>query len=144
MPWKGRLFGRGTTRSLGDLWTMAINHLLTVIGFLRGGLSKGGCNWGILRIPREDRGTLGKIRGITTPRNRILLMVINHLQVQGWSSKLKKIIPLIFPNIPQSSQTESLGFPTHLANGPWNKSLNFVCPTKYVFPKSWKSLAIGH
>ncbi len=29
--------------------------------------SRGGGNWGTLRIPREDRGTLGKIRGITTP-----------------------------------------------------------------------------
>ena len=27
----------------------------------------GGNNWGTLRIPREDWGTLGKIRGITTP-----------------------------------------------------------------------------
>ena len=31
-----------------------------VTGFLRGG-----GNWGTLRIPREDWGTLGKIRGIT-------------------------------------------------------------------------------
>ena len=28
--------------------------------------------------------------------------------------------------------------PTHLANGPWNKSLNFIFPTKYVIPKSLK------
>ena len=27
---------------------------------------KGGGNWGTARIPREDWGTLGKIRGITT------------------------------------------------------------------------------
>ena len=27
---------------------------------------------------------------------------------------------------------------THLANGPWNKSLNFTPPTKYVIPKSSK------
>ena len=27
----------------------------------------GGGNWGTLRIRREDWGTLGKIRGITTP-----------------------------------------------------------------------------
>ena len=27
---------------------------------------------------------------------------------------------------------------THLANGPWNKSLNFIFPTKYVIPKSLK------
>ena len=27
---------------------------------------------------------------------------------------------------------------THLANGPWNKSLNFIFPTKYVTPKSLK------
>ena len=27
---------------------------------------------------------------------------------------------------------------THLANGAWNKSLNFIFPTKYVIPKSLK------
>ncbi len=27
---------------------------------------------------------------------------------------------------------------THLANGPWNKSLNFIFPIEYVIPKSWK------
>ena len=32
---------------------------------------------------------------------------------------------------------------THLANGPWNKSLNFIFPTKYVIPKSLSRLAIG-
>ena len=31
------------------------------VEFLRGGCSRGG-NWGTLRIPREDWGTLGKIR----------------------------------------------------------------------------------
>ena len=36
-----------------------------IIGFLRGGCPRGGV-WGTLRIPREDWGTLGKIRGITT------------------------------------------------------------------------------
>ena len=39
---------------------------------LRGG-PRGGGNWGTLRIPREDWGTLGKIRVITTPPSRILL-----------------------------------------------------------------------
>ena len=33
-----------------------------VVGFLRGGCSRGGGNWGTLRIPREDWGTLGNIR----------------------------------------------------------------------------------
>ena len=32
-----------------------------VIGFLRG-CPRGGGNWGTLRIPREDWGTLGNIR----------------------------------------------------------------------------------
>jgi len=31
-------------------------------GFLRGRCSRGGCNWGTLRIPRGDWGTLGNIR----------------------------------------------------------------------------------
>ena len=35
---------------------------LIVVGFLRGGCSRGGGNWGTLRIPREDWGTLGNIR----------------------------------------------------------------------------------
>ena len=33
---------------------------------LKGGCSKGWGNWGTLWIPREDWGTLGNIRGITT------------------------------------------------------------------------------
>ena len=32
------------------------------IGFLRGGCPRGGGNWGTLRIPKEDWGTLGNIR----------------------------------------------------------------------------------
>ena len=32
-----------------------------IVGFLRGGCSRGGGNWGTLRIPREDWGTLGNI-----------------------------------------------------------------------------------
>ena len=32
-----------------------------VVGFLRGGCSRGGGNWGILKILREDWGTLGNI-----------------------------------------------------------------------------------
>ena len=38
-----------------------------VVGFLREGCSRGGGSWGTLRIPRKDWGSLGKIRGITTP-----------------------------------------------------------------------------
>ena len=34
----------------------------TIVGFLRGGCSRGGGNWGTLRIFREDWGTLGNIR----------------------------------------------------------------------------------
>ena len=47
-----------------------------IVGFLRGGCSRGGCNWGTLRIPREDWGTLGNIRedyGNHHPPLRILL-----------------------------------------------------------------------
>ena len=35
--------------------------LLTIVGFLRGGCSRGGGNWGTLRIPKKDWGTLGNI-----------------------------------------------------------------------------------
>ena len=37
-------------------------HSAKIIGFLRGECPRGGGNWGTLRIPREDWGTLGKIR----------------------------------------------------------------------------------
>ena len=36
-----------------------------------------------------------------------------------------------------------MGTLTHLANGPWKKSLNFIFPTKYVIPKSLSRGAIG-
>ena len=32
------------------------------IGFFRGGVPRGAGNWGTLRIPREDWGSLGNIR----------------------------------------------------------------------------------
>ena len=47
-----------------------------VVGFLRGG------NWGTLRIAREDWGTLGKIRGITTPlKNPITIEKTQDLEI---------------------------------------------------------------
>ena len=50
---------------------MFILFFVWLVGFLRGGeCSRGGGNWGTLRIPREDWGTLGNIgedSGITTP-----------------------------------------------------------------------------
>ena len=51
-----------------------------------------------------------------------------------------------FPNVRGSKQQaiETITkITTHLANGPWNKSLNFIFPTKYGIPKSLKRLAIG-
>ena len=46
-----------------------------IVGFLRGGCSRGGGNWGTLRIPTKDWGTLGNVRGIWNhhPPLRILL-----------------------------------------------------------------------
>ena len=54
---------------------------------LKRGCPRGEGNWGTLRIPREDWGTLGKIRGITTPRPlknpiKIRLFVCNFSMVQ--------------------------------------------------------------
>ena len=43
-----------------------------VAGFLTGACSRGGGNWGTIRIPREDCGTLGKIWGNHQPPLRIL------------------------------------------------------------------------
>ena len=42
--------------------TLLGNDNECIIGLLRGGCLRGGGNWGTLRIPREDWGTLGNIR----------------------------------------------------------------------------------
>ena len=44
---------------LRDKWLF--NHPF-IVGFLSAGCSRGGGNWGTLRIPGEDWGTLGNIR----------------------------------------------------------------------------------
>ena len=44
---------------------------------LKGGVFKGGGNWGTLRIPREDWGTLGKTREpppLGTPLNNPIIL----------------------------------------------------------------------
>ena len=50
-----------------------------------------GDNWGTLRIPREDWGTLGKIRAITTPPLRILLFFWRRHKQSGWRRTFKSI-----------------------------------------------------
>ena len=42
-------------------------NCLSYMVLKEGGCPRGGGKWGTLRIPREDWGTLGTIRGITTP-----------------------------------------------------------------------------
>ena len=42
---------------------------------------------------------------------------------------------------PASDMLVDPGVYTHSAKGPWNKSLNFIFPIKYVIPKSLK---VGH
>ena len=44
------------------IYVVLFSFLKKIIGFLRGGCPRGGGNWGTLRIPREDWGTLGNIR----------------------------------------------------------------------------------
>ena len=49
--------------------------------------------------------------------------------------------------LPNKRKTSSKS--PYLANGPWNKSLNFIFPTKYVIPKSlkvshWLSKSLKH
>ena len=39
----------------------ALHYHVIFVGFLRGGCSRGGGNWGTLRIPQKDWGTLGNI-----------------------------------------------------------------------------------
>ena len=41
--------------------TPPLDFSTCVVGFLRGGCSRGGGNWGTLRIPKKDWGTLGNI-----------------------------------------------------------------------------------
>ena len=56
--------------------SITFNCNLFVVGFLRGGCSRGRGSWGTLRIPRKDWGTLGNIRedsGNHHPPLRILL-----------------------------------------------------------------------
>ena len=51
---------------------------------LKGGCSRGGGNWGTLRIPREDWGTLENIRedyGNHHPPLRILLVYVNAISI---------------------------------------------------------------
>ena len=40
--------------------------------------------------------------------------------------------------LPRILGIKNIAISTHLANGPWEKSLNFIFPTKYVIPKSLK------
>ena len=94
-------------------------------------------------------------------------MVINHLQVMGWSSKIGKtrlkVKLLVGPTFVKSkSRLSNSKFgeifsgmfgdhrlpmcdestETHLANGPWKESLNFIFPTIWN-PQKFKRLAIG-
>ena len=69
-----------------------------VVGFLRGGCSRRGGSRGTRRIPRKDWGTLGKIRGITTPPiNNPITLGTSCFPLEKWqlflgdnSSELKK------------------------------------------------------
>ena len=55
-----------------------------VVGFLRGGCSRGEGDWGTLRIPREDWGTLGNI-----PPLRIYEKVTRTQRVVNMTSNLE-------------------------------------------------------
>ena len=57
----------GWSRNFPELGgNILARFVLQFVGFLLGGCPRGEVNWGTLRISREDWGTLGKIRGITT------------------------------------------------------------------------------
>ena len=65
----------------------------------KGGVFKGGGNWGTLRIPREDWGTLGKIReppALGPPLNNpINVCVLFHLGGGFAKKHLQVTIPFI-------------------------------------------------
>ena len=64
------------------------------------------------------------------PYKPLLLGWVSHPLTQGTNGSLD-------PST-NENQFENPQKKTHLANGPWNKSLNFIFPTKYRIPKSLK------
>ena len=64
VPELGSSFNSSVTSgsSVDVLSKQGVKFIHVFVGFLRGGCSRGGGNWGTLRIPREDWGTLGNIR----------------------------------------------------------------------------------
>ena len=69
------------------------------IGFLRGGCSRGRGNWGTLRIPREDWGTLGKISGITTPLKNPINDAVHMCQGLKGDKLINPIVGVYIPII---------------------------------------------
>ena len=75
-----------------------------------------------------------------SPGNRRSNIVVPELS----SDRTDRFLGVTLFNVCQESNSSGsleLGFvhnEPHLANRPWNKSLNFIFPTKYVIPKSLK------
>ena len=55
-----------------------------------------------------------------------------------WDSKLWYNRAKAWHHLPYLPEALKAILRTHLANGPWKKSLNFIFPTKYGIPKSLK------
>ena len=60
MELETELLGLGYPNSIEELAQVHLRYVCYRV-LEGGGCPRGGCNWGILRIPREDRGTLGNI-----------------------------------------------------------------------------------
>ena len=96
----------GNFRAL-EFWKLLESFGHVIVKVLKRGCSRGWNNWGTLRIPREDWGTLGKIRGITTPlKNPILfgsMLVLGgegkFLRMHFCESHGKQLILRHFPHV---------------------------------------------
>ena len=68
---------------------------------LKGGCPRGGGNWGTLRIPRENWGTLRKIRGITTPPGQNPIINGTLKEGGGWNQPFPMYV--VLPTLGSSS-----------------------------------------
>ena len=74
-----------------------------------------------------------KFDPLNLPPNPVTVTII---YIFSRESREQKTVKLYLPLLLAGGLMQLI--PTHLANGPWNKSLNFIFPTQYVIPKSSK------
>ena len=70
-------------------------------------------------------------------RDRSFSMWLFTALIQGKGMTASTSLPFVAGRLCEEEWSPAFRY-THLANGPWKKSLNFIFPTKYVIPKSSK------